>query len=103
LSLFHVFSAPWFAAIYLLLFISLVGCVVLRSRLHWSAMRARPPAAPRNLVRLPVHTSWSAEVGSAEPLTRRPRARRRHHRVDRGGLIGAERLPAGDRQPALPT
>jgi len=93
LSLFHVFSAPWFAAIYLLLFISLVGCVVPRSRLHWSAMRARPPAAPRNLVRLPVHTSWSAEVGSADLLDSAVRElRRRHYRVDRAAdSIGAER------------
>jgi cytochrome c biogenesis protein len=59
LSLFNVFSAPWFAAIYLLLFVSLSGCVLPRSLQHWSQMRARPPRAPRNLARLPVHTAWS--------------------------------------------
>ena len=31
LGLFNVFAAPWFAAIYLLLFASLVGCVVPRT------------------------------------------------------------------------
>lgn len=52
-SLFDVFAAPWFAAIYILLFVSLAGCVIPRSRKHYQAMRARPPAAPRNLSRLP--------------------------------------------------
>src|SRR6266702_3391006 len=42
-GLFNVFAAPWFAAIYLLLFASLVGCVVPRTfRLAGSA-RTLPP------------------------------------------------------------
>ena len=55
LGLFDVFAAPWFAAIYLLLFVSLVGCVLPRSLQHWRIVRSRPPAAPRNLGRLPEH------------------------------------------------
>src|SRR4029453_11995815 len=51
LSLFNVFAAPWFAAIYLLLFISLVGCVIPRMIQHLLTARARPPAAPRHLDR----------------------------------------------------
>src|SRR6201985_2919987 len=52
-GLFNVFAAPWFAAIYLLLFVSLVGCVVPRTfRLAGSA-RTLPPRAPRHLARLP--------------------------------------------------
>ena len=46
LGFFDVFAAPWFAAVYLLLFISLIGCVVPRARQHWRAMLAPPPAAP---------------------------------------------------------
>lgn len=46
LSVFDVYSSPWFASIYLLLVVSLVGCIVPRSRLHWRAMRAQPPRAP---------------------------------------------------------
>ncbi len=57
LSFFEVFAAPWFAAIYLLLFVSLVGCVLPRSLLHWRAMRARPPRAPKRLERLVAHTT----------------------------------------------
>jgi cytochrome c biogenesis protein len=62
LSLFDVYSAPWFAAIYLLLFTSLVGCLVPRSRLHWRSMRTPPPPTPRNLARMPVHERWDTDV-----------------------------------------
>ena len=55
LGLFDVFAAPWFAAIYILLFVSLAGCVLPRSLQHWRTMRSRPPAAPRNLGRLTEH------------------------------------------------
>ena len=45
LGFFEVYASPWFAAIYLLLFISLVGCVLPRSRVHWRAMRAQPSSS----------------------------------------------------------
>ncbi|MCK0113675.1 cytochrome c biogenesis protein ResB [Ornithinimicrobium sp. F0845] len=53
---FDVYSSPWFAAIYLLLMISLVGCIVPRAGQHWRTLRAQPPRAPRNLHRLEAHT-----------------------------------------------
>jgi cytochrome c biogenesis protein len=53
LYLFDVFSSPWFAAVYLLLFISLIGCVLPRAVEHARALRSAPPPAPRNLLRLP--------------------------------------------------
>lgn len=68
-SLFEVYSAPWFAAIYLLLFLSLIGCVLPRSRVHVQAVRARPPAAPRHLARLPAHLSWRTDTAPADVLT----------------------------------
>jgi cytochrome c biogenesis protein len=40
LGMFDVFASPWFAAIYLLLFVSLAGCVIPRAVQHWRAMRA---------------------------------------------------------------
>ena len=61
LSLFDVFAAPWFAAIYLLLFISLIGCLVPRIRLHARALRKPPPATPRHLSRMSVNDKWSTE------------------------------------------
>jgi len=57
LSAFDVFASPWFAAIYLLLFVSLVGCLVPRIRVHGRALVKRPPAAPRHLDRLPLSSS----------------------------------------------
>ena len=66
LGLFNVFGAPWFAAIYLLLFASLVGCVVPRTfRLAGSA-RALPPRAPRNLTRLPASAEYTTALSPAQ-------------------------------------
>jgi len=68
LSLFNVFAAPWFAAIYLLLFLSLAGCVVPRTfRLARSA-RALPPPAPRNLARLPSSARQQTDRAPAAAL-----------------------------------
>jgi cytochrome c biogenesis protein len=57
LSLFDVYTSPWFSAIYILLFISLVGCVIPRTKHHYKAMRAKPPRTPVRLSRLDVHRS----------------------------------------------
>ena len=56
LFFFEVYSSPWFSAIYLLLFISLVGCLVPRLRQHLSNLIAKPPDAPARLDRLPHAT-----------------------------------------------
>jgi len=68
LGFFDVYSSPWFAAIYLLLFVSLVGCVVPRSRIHWRAMRAQPPRAPVRLERLPEHGQIEVDAAPEEVL-----------------------------------
>lgn len=57
---FDVFSSFWFTAIYVLLFISLVGCLTPRMIEHARSLRATPVPAPRNLSRLPKH--HTAEV-----------------------------------------
>ncbi len=49
---FDVYAAPWFAAVYLLLFVSLIGCVLPRTMTHLRALRSVPPQAPRRLDRL---------------------------------------------------
>ena len=66
---FDVYSSPWFAAIYLLLFVSLVGCVIPRSKMHWRAMRAQPPRAPIRLERLPEHGQVEVD-GAPEAVLR---------------------------------
>jgi cytochrome c biogenesis protein len=55
LQAFDVFSSFWFTAIYVLLFVSLVGCLTPRMVEHARSLRATPVAAPRNLSRLPKH------------------------------------------------
>lgn len=50
---FDVYASAWFAAIYLLLFTSLIGCVVPRLADHVRALRMAPPDAPKRLNRLP--------------------------------------------------
>jgi cytochrome c biogenesis protein len=68
LSLFDVFRSPWFAAIYLLLFISLIGCVLPRAVDHARALRTPPPRAPRNLMRLPDSAEMATTLDGAAAL-----------------------------------
>ncbi|MFF8791004.1 cytochrome c biogenesis protein ResB [Streptomyces sp. NPDC015125] len=68
LGMFHVYSSVWFSAIYLLLFISLIGCIVPRSWQFVGQLRGRPPAAPRRLTRLPAYTTWRTEAAPEEVL-----------------------------------
>ena len=98
LSLFDVFAAPWFAAIYLLLFVSLIGCLVPRIRLHARALRRKPPAAPKRLDRLSANDSWDtaddpqATVANAAKFLRQQRWRT-DLRAEPGGAwsVGAEK------------
>ena len=59
---FDVFGSVWFTAIYLLLFVSLVGCLVPRIRAHARAVRRTPLPAPRNLTRLPESGSFTTSA-----------------------------------------
>ncbi|CCG05273.1 cytochrome c biogenesis protein ResB [Blastococcus saxobsidens] len=68
LYLFDVFSSPWFAAVYLLLFVSLIGCVVPRAAEHARALRTPPPPAPRNMLRLPDSAELTVPVPPAAAL-----------------------------------
>ncbi|WP_191497979.1 cytochrome c biogenesis protein ResB [Mycobacterium simulans] len=67
LQAFDVFSSFWFTAIYVLLFVSLVGCLTPRLIEHARSLRATPVAAPRNLARLPKHAR-SQLVGDLDDL-----------------------------------
>jgi cytochrome c biogenesis protein len=70
LSLFDVFAAPWFAAIYGLLFVSLAGCLVPRIRLHLKALRAAPPKAPAHPGRLRFGRTYSTTLAPDEVVQR---------------------------------
>ncbi|MFG2879328.1 cytochrome c biogenesis protein ResB [Streptomyces sp. NPDC048337] len=69
LQLFDVYSSFWFSAIYLLLFISLIGCILPRSWQFVGQLRGRPPAAPKRLDRLPAHTTWRTDRTPDEVLS----------------------------------
>ena len=66
LSLFDVFAAPWFAAIYLLLFTSLAGCVLPRTFRLTTSMRAKPPPAPRRPSRLALGSAYRTPLSPRE-------------------------------------
>ncbi len=102
LGLFSVYDSVWFSAIYLLLMVSLVGCIVPRLGVHWRAVRSKPPKAPRNLHRLPSYVREplaavsvpTAGPTAADVLDRAEAAlrRRRRYRVVRtGDTLSAER------------
>jgi cytochrome c biogenesis protein len=69
LGLFNVFAAPWFAAIYILLFTSLVGCVVPRTLRLVGSARTPPPRAPRFLKRLPHSASYPCALPPEEAVS----------------------------------
>lgn len=64
LQFFDVYSSVWFSAIYILLFVSLIGCIVPRTWQFVGQLRGRPPGAPKKLTRLPAYTTWRTD---AEP------------------------------------
>ena len=68
LQLFDVFSSSWFTAIYVLLTISLVGCIIPRSWEHYKAMRAKPVRAPKRLTRMPHHHTGHLDATPDEVL-----------------------------------
>ncbi|NHI17943.1 cytochrome c biogenesis protein ResB [Microbacterium excoecariae] len=98
LQLFDVYSSAWFSAIYLLLFVSLIGCILPRTKHHLGALRSRPPRTPARLARLADHRVEEAE--DADPARaielaekRLKRQGYRTERYDQGGSlsVSAER------------
>ncbi|GAB6985222.1 cytochrome c biogenesis protein ResB [Nocardioides pyridinolyticus] len=97
LGLFSVYDSPWFSAIYILLMVSLIGCIVPRTFHYWRGLRAQPPAAPRHLTRLPEHATYTT-AEAPEAVLERARAvlKRRRYRLlvadsPDGGAVSAER------------
>jgi len=77
LGFFDVVASPWYSAIYLMLAISLIGCITPRSIELVRQWRAKPGRAPRNLARLPHHADLAVE-GSPADVTERIRLALRH-------------------------
>ncbi len=70
LGFFEVFASPWFAAIYLLLFVSLLGCLLPRTFDYARSLTATPVATPRNLGRLPHAASGTLDASVDAVLDR---------------------------------
>lgn len=70
LGMYHVYTSPGFSAIYLLLFVSLIGCIVPRIAKYWRAVRKPPPALPARIERLPVTLTGAYAGADAEALDR---------------------------------
>jgi len=88
--LFDVYGSPWFSAIYILLFISLIGCVFPRTIEHFHAARALPPATPKNLSRMEHYSTWTANGN--ELAAARAWFKAKHFRVlEKDGSISAEK------------
>ncbi|MDO4784354.1 MAG: cytochrome c biogenesis protein ResB [Propionibacteriaceae bacterium] len=78
LGFYEVYSSPWFSAIYLLLFVSLVGCILPRIGVYARAVRTPPPKIPKRLDRLPAYARADAadpDLGLAERWLRQRRFR----------------------------
>ncbi|TYL54805.1 cytochrome c biogenesis protein ResB [Nocardioides sp. BGMRC 2183] len=94
LDLFSVYDSPWFSAIYLLLVVSLVGCIVPRLFVYFRAMRAQPPAAPKNLTRLPEHTTYRTDASVEDVLANARAVLGRRHRLRRTEGDGVDSVAA---------
>lgn len=97
IGMFDVFGSVWFAATYLLLLISLVGCLIPRIRLHVRNVARAPLPAPRRLERLPESGSFTAAghpttLGDQARATLGRRWRTKVRREDSGAVtVSAEK------------
>jgi cytochrome c biogenesis protein len=67
LQVFNTYTSVWFSSIYLLLFVSLIGCIIPRTKHHLAALRTKPPRTPARLDRLTGFTTRTAD-GTNEQL-----------------------------------
>ncbi|EYR62842.1 cytochrome C biogenesis protein ResB [Actinotalea ferrariae CF5-4] len=103
LGFFDVYASAWFSAVYLLLFISLVGCILPRTRVHLRALRARPPRTPRRFDRFTVRgevvvaAAPDDVVAAARAALRGPVRLLPRFRVDDDVEAGGARTVAAER------
>lgn len=70
LQLYDVYSSAWFSAIYILLFVSLIGCVTPRAIAHYKAMKSQPPRTPKRLSRLPEYGTLAIPADAGIPASK---------------------------------
>ncbi|MCT2592094.1 cytochrome c biogenesis protein ResB [Streptomyces sp. N2-109] len=93
LQMFDVYTSVWFSAIYILLFVSLAGCIVPRTWQFVGQLRARPPRAPRRLNGMPAYTTWRTDAEPEEVLgaARTMLARKRFRVHAQGDAVASEK------------
>ena len=93
IGMFDVYASPWFAAIYLLLFVSLIGCILPRIGTYLRSVKAPPPRTPSRLSRMPEFRSGSSALAGERALDAAERhLRSRRFRVVRDAdSVSAER------------
>ena len=64
--LFDVYGSPWFSAVYILLFVSLIGCVVPRSYHYFKEIFKAPAAAPSKLDAMEGYQVVDGKLSAAE-------------------------------------
>ena len=91
-QLFDVYTSVWFSAIYILLFSSLVGCVLPRTKIHFEALRQEPVQTPSNLSRMPVYEKVSSNK-VVDPVAKAKQIleKRRYRIIQRGDSVSAEK------------
>ncbi len=93
LGVFTTYTSVWFSAIYLLLFVSLIGCVIPRTKHHFDALRAQPPRTPARLERLEGFTTRQTtdDAATAIEAARLLLRRQRYRTTLYGDSVSAER------------
>jgi cytochrome c biogenesis protein len=92
-QLFDVYSSVWFSAVYILLFVSLIGCVVPRTGVHYRALRSQPGEVPARLTRFPGYKKTTSDASAKTILDAAEvaLAERGYRLVRRKDSISAER------------
>src|SRR5699024_4257382 len=96
LGMIDVYSSVWLSAIYVLFFMSLVGCLWPRGRQHLKTLRQPPARTPRNLKRLPEYGQLVLEADGPTPeqalVDAEKILKKSGYRTElREGSVGAER------------
>lgn len=97
LGFYHVYTSPWFSAVYLLLFVSLIGCIIPRIGVYLRALRTPPPRMPSRLDRLPDTASLAGVTDSEASVEAARQWLAAHHfrTARRDGVDGVGRAVPG--------
>ncbi|WP_121012873.1 cytochrome c biogenesis protein ResB [Saccharothrix australiensis] len=94
LQFYDVYASYWFSAVYVLLFVSLVGCLLPRSWEYFKQMRAKPVLTPRNLARMPHHAAAELALTPEAVVARAGRRLKGWRLVERAEADGARTVSA---------